>query len=51
MRQPRTGQWLRDGLFRRGSLLPWNETLQELTGERLNPHYFIREFVSPEVAR
>ncbi|MCB1221053.1 MAG: M2 family metallopeptidase [Planctomycetales bacterium] len=50
VRQPRTGEWLRDGLFRRGSLLHWNETLRELTGERLNPQYFIDDFVSQQEA-
>jgi peptidyl-dipeptidase A len=45
IRQPRTGAWLRDGLFSQGSLLHWNETLEQLTGEKLNPRYFIEEFV------
>ncbi|MEZ5339308.1 MAG: M2 family metallopeptidase [bacterium] len=51
IRQPRTGQWLAEGLFRRGSRLPWNETLVELTGERLNPQYFIADFVEGTEAK
>ena len=46
IRQPQTGPWLADGLFRRGCLLEWNATLERLTGERLNPRYFIEEFVN-----
>ena len=48
IRQPQTGPWLRDGLFRRGCLLEWNATLEQLTGEKLNPRYFIEEFVSTQ---
>ena len=49
MRQTGTGKWLVDGLFREGSRRHWNDSLQHLTGEKLNPVYFIREFVgSPE---
>ena len=50
MCQPKTGEWLRDGLFRKGSLLNWNDTLQALTGERLNPQYFINDFVKARSA-
>ena len=45
IRQAQTGPWLRAGLFEQGSIRPWNEALQHLTGEKLNPQYFVNEFV------
>lgn len=51
IRQPQSGQWLRAGLFEQGALRPWNEALEHLTGERLNPDYFVAQFVrQPEPA-
>ena len=47
IRQPRTGEWLRTQIFEQGALRLWNEELQFLTGEQLNPEYFVREFVAP----
>jgi len=45
VRQPATGAWLRDKLFRQGAFRPWNEALEYLTGEKLNPEHFVRQFV------
>ncbi|MCC7478114.1 M2 family metallopeptidase [bacterium] len=45
IRQPGTGAWLREGLFEQGALRPWNEALEHLSGEKLNPDYFLRQFV------
>ena len=42
--QPKTGRWLKERLFSQGALRPWNETLEFLTGEKLNPGYFANEF-------
>src|SRR5262249_53456559 len=41
---PGAGLFLRDGLFALGARYPWNDTLQRLTGERLNPRYYAEEF-------
>ena len=46
IRQPRTGPWLLEKLFHQGGLRPWNEALEYLTGEKLNPEYFVGQFVS-----
>ncbi|HEX2188820.1 MAG TPA: M2 family metallopeptidase [Longimicrobiaceae bacterium] len=40
------GRWLRERIFARGSSLDWNELLVQATGEGLNPHYFVEEFVA-----
>lgn len=45
IRQPQTGPWLREHLFRCGKLRPWNAALARLTGEMLNPEYFLRQYV------
>ncbi len=42
------GTLLRDRLFALGAILPWNEALLQVTGERLHPRYFVRDFVSPQ---
>jgi peptidyl-dipeptidase A len=44
IRQPQTGAWLRQGLFEQGARRPWNEALAHLTGEPLQPRYFIEQF-------
>lgn len=41
---PSTGVFLRDRLFALGARYPWNDTLQHLTGERLDPRYYVEEF-------
>jgi peptidyl-dipeptidase A len=46
--QPKTGAWLQEKLFKQGALRPWNEALEYLTGEKLNPDYFLKEFVQSE---
>lgn len=42
--QPKTGPWLKEKLFKQGAIRPWQEALEYLTGEKLNPHYFANEF-------
>lgn len=45
IRQPQTGAWLHEKLFQQGAARPWNEALEFLTGEKLNPQYFVGQFV------
>lgn len=45
IRQPRAGAWLTEKLFAQGAHRPWNDALEFLTGEKLNPEYFVSEFV------
>jgi peptidyl-dipeptidase A len=45
IRQPMAGPWLQEKLFAQGARRPWNEALEFLTGEKLNPEYFVSEFV------
>jgi len=40
-----TGKFLVQNIFRLGSKYDWNETLEVSIGEKLNPEYFIREFI------
>lgn len=40
------GRFLRDRIFAPGASLDWNELLVQSTGEGLNPHYFVEEFVA-----
>ncbi|MEW5926358.1 MAG: M2 family metallopeptidase [Gemmatimonadota bacterium] len=40
------GRFLRERIFAPGASLDWNELLVHATGEGLNPHYFVEEFVS-----
>jgi peptidyl-dipeptidase A len=42
---PAAGAFLRDQLFALGARYPWNETLERLSGERLNSRYFVEDFV------
>lgn len=44
---PAAGAWLREHLFVLGATLPWNQTLVQVTGERLTPQYFVADFVRP----
>ncbi|MFZ5826989.1 MAG: M2 family metallopeptidase [Bacillota bacterium] len=39
------GAWLWKRIFRPGNLLPWNDRMQQATGERLNPQHFVDQFV------
>jgi peptidyl-dipeptidase A len=50
IRQPRTGEWLRSGLFAQGARRPWNAALEHLTGETLQPRYFVEAFARPQAA-
>ena len=42
---PAVGEFLRANLFALGARYPWEETIEWLTGERLNPRYFAQQFV------
>ena len=42
---PRAGRFLVERIFRLGARYPWNEMLRQATGERLNPDYFVTQFV------
>jgi hypothetical protein len=42
---PAAGAFLRDQLFALGARYPWNETLERVSGERLNSRYFVEDFV------
>jgi peptidyl-dipeptidase A len=44
VRQPAAGAWLRERLFEQGALRPWNAALEYLTGEPLQPRYFVEQF-------
>jgi len=40
-----TGKFLVENIFRHGSKYHWNEMLEVSIGEKLNPEYFIHEFI------
>ncbi len=42
---PAAGAFLRERLFALGARYPWNETLERVTGERLNSRYYVEDFV------
>ena len=44
--RPRAGEALRTALFGTGSRADWDTTLERATGERLNPGYFVADFVA-----
>lgn len=37
---PEAGSWLKERIFSKGALLPWDKRVTEATGEPLNPKYF-----------
>ena len=43
--RPEAGRLLRESLFAPGARAEWDETIERATGERLNPRYFVDEFV------
>ncbi len=43
---PETGEFLKEKLFKLGAKYEWNENLEKCTGEKLNPEYFIKEFIA-----
>lgn len=43
---PEVGAYLMEAYFKPGALYPWNEKIEKTTGEKLNPQYFIDQFVS-----
>lgn len=43
--RPEVGRFLRDRVFQPGRLYPWNQMIQQATGEKLTPKYFARQFV------
>ncbi len=38
------GAFLKENIFSKGKLLPWNELIEGATGEKLNPKAFARDF-------
>lgn len=40
---PKVGGYMESALFRPGAVLPWEEWLQNATGEPLNPGYFVAQ--------
>lgn len=46
---PAAGKFLREQLLALGARHPWNDTLSYVTGERLNPRYFVEQFVGIRV--
>ncbi len=42
---PKAGRFLMEKVFRPGAVRHWDEALERATGERLNPRYFVEEFV------
>lgn len=45
---PEAGRFLIEQVFRPGAVREWDSALEYATGERLNPRYFVEEFVEPE---
>lgn len=43
---PEVGNYLMDAYFKPGALYPWNEKIKKATGEKLNPQYFIDQFMT-----
>ncbi len=39
------GEWLKNNFYGLGTSLPWNELIMKMTGEPLNPKYFVKQFV------
>ncbi len=39
------GEWLIKNFYGHGASLPWNELIKKMTGEPLNPKYFVMQFV------
>ena len=44
---PRAGRFLIERVFRPGAVREWDGALEYATGEKLNPRYFVEEFVEP----
>lgn len=42
---PAVGDYLKDNFFSDGAMLHWNDKILKATGERLNPSYFVKEFI------
>ncbi len=39
------GDWMKKNFYSLGASLPWNELIKKMTGENLNPRYFVKQFV------
>ena len=46
--RPEAGQLLMAEIFRPGAKADWDTTLERATGERLNPRYFVEDFVTAD---
>ena len=47
--KPETGDFLVRSIFRSGASLPWEETLERATGEKLSAKYFVKRYVDAPV--
>lgn len=45
--RPEAGRFLTEKVFRPGMRLPWNEMIEQATGEKLTPRYYAEQFVQP----
>lgn len=43
--EPRVGQFLVEDYFAQGATADWDRTIERATGERLQPRYFVRQYV------
>lgn len=44
---PEVGAYLKERVFSVGALYRWDEMIERATGEKLNPRYFVEQFVEP----
>ena len=45
-RDPAIGEFLREEVFARGAIAPWNELMRDATGEPLTSRFYLEDFVS-----
>lgn len=43
--EPRVGEFLIDRYFAQGATADWDQTIERATGERLQPRYFVKQYV------
>jgi peptidyl-dipeptidase A len=46
VKEPKTGTWLKENIYRPGARYRWNELIFKATGENLTPRYFAEQFIS-----
>ena len=45
--EPSVGQYFKKYVFETGNTMPWNDMIRKATGEKLNPRFFVDQFVMP----